>query len=770
MNFRSELILFLFLLMLTASCKNQKSEGSEDHINALVSRMTLEEKVAQLQAGSYHKIKTIIDSEGNINKDSLRKIYPNGFGALNLTFSLDPEVYVKIVNEVQDFHKTLDNPVPVIFLGEGLHGLMSNKATVFPQAIGLGCTWDTLLIRRIGEVTALEARSRGIRQLLSPVLDLAREPRFGRIEEMYTEDPFLMGHLALASVKGFQQEKADGSLNVAATLKHYVGHGEPVGGRNVAPVKLSANEVFNSHLLPFERCINEGNPAAVMPAYNELFGLPVHGNPYLLKTVLREKLGFDGLIISDQNAVDELHRTHGVAESFAHAAQMALESGIELDLIGVSGTYGELTGLAQSGDLDEALIDEALKSVLRLKHKLGLFSSDNYVSVDTMWQVTNCKEHKDLAREAAHKSIVLLKNSNNLLPLNSEKIKSIAVVGPNAKGVHFGGYTAEPRSGVDILDGMMAYAGDRFKVNYAEGCKISMEVGAFWTDGGHTPNEPEADRQLIREAVAVAQKSDVVVAVIGEHESFSREAWSETHRGDRSSLELVGMQNDLIRELKKTGKPLIVLLINGRPLDFSEVNEMADAVFEGFYLGQEGGHAFADVLFGEVNPSGKLAVTLPKSAGELPAYYNRKPSRMRSYIHVENDPLYPFGFGLSYAQFDYSKPVLSKEVYGLNDTIQVALNVTNTGAFKGDEIVQLYIRDVFSSVTRPVMELKGFARIGLNPGETKEVTFSLLPEELAFYNQNLEKTIESGEFIIMTGPHSADLDEVRFNLETEKRH
>jgi beta-glucosidase len=518
---------------------------------------------------------------------------------------------------------------------------------------------------------------------------------------------------------------------------------------------------MNSHILPFEKCIQAG-AISVMPSYNEMNGQPNHASKWLLKDVLREKLGFKGLVIADQDALREMYKTHKMVPTLADAGKIGIENGIAVDLRYNVGAYDELENLVKSGAISEKLVDEAVLKVLTLKYQLGLFDIKE-INEKEMLKVTNNAAHRALALEAAHKSLTLLKNESNLLPLDSTKIKTVAVIGPLAKGVHFGGYTAEPRKGVDVLDGITAFAKGRFQVKYAEGCKIAMEESSFWQNGTQTPNDPNADAALIAQAAETALQSDVVVLALGETESFCREAWSDEHTGDRESLELIGNQNKLVEAILQTGKPVVVLMFGGRPLTFNFIAEKVPAIVQVFYPGQEGGTAIADVIFGKVNPSGKLSVTIPKSVGQLPCYYSRKPSRMRNYVE-QNGPLYSFGFGLSYSTFSYSTPKIDRTKISKTESVQVSVDITNTGKKTGEEVVQLYISDKVSSGIRPVKELKDFARISLLPGETKTVKFNVTPDKLEYYNLNLEKVIEPGEFEVLVGPNSEDLKGVSFEV------
>ena len=757
-------IVLSFLISISTLAQAQKKSDIDTKVDALISKMTLQEKKMQLQIRSFDGFKKFLKENGEMNADSLTKYYPNGIGGLGIDINLEPEIYVKVLNSFQKWSTSRGQKIPIEFIGEGLHGYMARGATVFPQAIALGSTWDPELAERIFTVAALEASSRGVVQVYAPNLDLAREPRFGRTEEMLSEDPYLVAMMGNAEVNGFQGRSAKPDRNhVATTLKHFVGHGQPEGGRNTAPINISNYDLMNNDLFPFEYIIKHANPVSLMPSYNEIGGVPNHANAWLIKDVLRKQFGFKNFITSDQSAIEQIHTLHSFAKSDSEAAKIAIENTIDLDLQFNSGPYNALDTLVKSGQLEEKQINESLRKFLKFKYEMGLFDNP-YADVAKMKAVTNTPEHKKLALEAAEKALILLKNQNNILPLDNKKIKTLAVIGPLAKGVHFGGYSAEPRHGIDVLDGLIAYAGKDFKVTYAEGCKLALEESSFSGNEIHTPNTIEDDKRLIKEAVEVAKKSDVIVLAIGETVAFCREAWGENHLGDRSSLELIGLQNELVTELLATGKPIVAVLFGGRPLAINEIKKNVPAILQAFYLGQEGGHALANVLFGKVNPSGKLAITMPKSAGELPAYYNRQPSRMRSYVNENSQPIFPFGFGLSYTTYSYGKPILDKTTISKTENITVTIPITNTGKVAGEETVQLYIRDVVSSGSRPIMELKDFTKVKLNAGETKNISFTITPEKLMFYNYKLEKVLESGDFKVMVGPNSANVQTVKFTV------
>jgi beta-glucosidase len=655
---------------------------------------------------------------------------------------------------------------------EALHGLMAHGCTSFPQAIGLASTWDPELVQEVFTVAAREMRVRGENYALTPVLDLAREPRWGRTEETYGEDPYLGSRIGVAAIRGLQGVSlADvpqpiDKQHVLATAKHFAVHGQPEGGRNSAPANYAEREIRENFLAAFRAAVVEAGVGSVMASYNEVNGIPVHINKWLLDDILRDEWGFRGFIISDGHGITQLENTHHVAGSTSEAARKALAAGIDFELDTCFSTT--LLTQVRDGTIPEALVDRAVSRVLEAKFLLGLFD-DPYADPDEAGRVTNCAEHRQLALEAAYKSLVLLKN-DGLLPLDRKKVKTLAVIGPNAAGLHLGGYSADPGHGVTILEGIRQRVGKDLNVVYAEGCKITADDfdGQGWL-GWHGENpdqpDPELDARLIAEAVKVAKQADVVLLVIGENESVSREAWGEDHLGDRDSLDLLGRQDDLVKVMVETGVPTVVLLINGRPLSVNYMAEHVNAIFEGWYLGQEGGTAFADVLFGDVNPGGKLPITFPRSVGQIPAYYNHKPSARRSYLFTENEPLFPFGYGLSYTAFRYDDLRVTPAKIKPDGQATVSVEVTNTGSRTGDEVMQLYIHDVVSEiVTRPVKELKGFRRITLQPGEKRTIEFGIGFDQLSFLNETMQRVVEPGKFEIMLGGSSVNVQTVQLDV------
>jgi beta-glucosidase len=498
-----------------------------------------------------------------------------------------------------------------------------------------------------------------------------------------------------------------------------------------------------------------------MPSYNEIDGVPSHANKWLLQKVLREEWGFNGHVVSDYYAIPQLMDLHRIASDKPATAKLAIEAGVDTELPDPD-AFPTLLQLVKDGQVSEATIDRAVARNLRAKFLLGLFENP-YVDVERAARVTNSSEHRALAAEAARRSITLLKNENHLLPLDRNALKSIAVIGPNAAGVHLGGYSDDPGRGVSVLQGIKDKVGQKIKVVYAEGCKITKEGGNWFADSAQLAN-PAEDQKLIDEAVQVAKTADVALLVLGGNEDTNKEGWADTHLGDRDSLELVGRQNDLVKAILGTGKPTVVVLINSGPLSINYIAENVPAILEGFYLGQETGVGVADVLFGDYNPAGKLTISFPRSVGQLPLYYNRKPTARRGYLFANKESLFPFGFGLSYTTFAYSNLKLDPARIGVKGETKVSVTVTNTGKRPGDEIVQLYIRDLVSSVTRPVMELKDFKRISLSAGESKTVEFVITPDKLSFLDLNMKNVVEPGWFDIMVGTSSVKFETTKLEV------
>ncbi len=748
--------------------KNSKL-SIDERVKDLLARMTLDEKVAQMMCLWMEKPNDItgipkeqLPSGGKFSPELAKKQMPNGIGQIaRQREGFDAKGSAEYANTTQKW--LIENTrlgIPAVFHDEILHGAMSGGSTVFPTPLSMAASWDPELVSKVFTVAARQTRIRGTQHVLGPNMDLAREPRWGRTEETYGEDPYLTSRMIVSVVKAIQGNATyanptiDGQ-HVIATGKHFAGHGQPENGTNIGPLNISERLLRETHFVPFESAVKEANLFSIMPAYHEIDGVPVHANKWMLDTLLRKEWGFRGTVVSDYYAMTELFARHHVAADLADAAKQALEAGLDVELPDPN-VNKTLADQVRSGKIPESLIDQAVSRILYQKFQLGLFDHP-YVDPETARKLTDTAEDRELAAETARRSIVLLKNQNNTLPLDRTKLKSIAVIGPNANRAHLGGYTdPNPPRTVSILDGVKSKLGNTVKVNYAEGVKITKE-GGNWFGDKSTLNDAASDQKLIDEAVKTAGSSDAIVLVIGGNEDTNKEGWAETHLGDRDSLELVGRQNDLVKAVLSTGKPTVVFMINSGPLAINYVSENVPAILEGFYLGEETGTAAADVLFGDYNPGGKLPVSFAHSVGQLPIYYNYKPSARRGYLFSTTEPLYPFGFGLSYTTFKYSNLKITKPSIGANEETTVTVDVTNTGKVRGDEVAQMYIRDDVSSVTRPVKELKDFARVSIEPGATRTVTFKVTPQKLSFYNREMKRVVEPGTFTIMVGGNSVDL-------------
>lgn len=737
-------------------------------IEDLLARMTLEEKIAQIITIWDNKPE-IFDDKGEFDPAKMSAKFPNGIGQFarpsdakgpsspRAVKGRDVRGTVRLVNALQKHAMTSTRlGIPILMHEEGLHGYAALDATSFPQAIALASSWDPDLIRDVNAVIGREIRARGVHLALSPVVDVARDPRWGRIEETFGEDPHLAGEMGVAAVEGLQGiNKAStlGAGKVFATLKHLTGHGQPESGTNVGPANISERALREYFFPPFEQVVKRTGIQAVMASYNEIDGVPSHGNKWLLGDVLRGEWGFKGAVVSDYYAIEEMARRHGVAKDNAEAARLALAAGVDSDLP-TGAAYSTLLASVKEGKVKEAAIDQAVRRMLSLKFRAGLFENP-YADADAAVKITNNADAKALALKSAQRSITLLKN-DGMLPLSlGAKPQTIAVIGPSANVARLGGYYGQPPVTVPILEGIKTKVGKRANIIFAQGVKIT-EDDDWWADEVKLA-DPAANRKLIAEAVNTARGADQIILTLGDTEQTSREGWAENHLGDRDSLDLVGEQQELFDALKALGKPITVVLINGRPASINKIAVEANAILEGWYLGEQGGNAVADVLFGAVNPGGKLPVTVPRSAGQLPFTYNHKPTARRGYLFADKEPLYPFGFGLSYSTFELGTPTLSSARIPKNGSVTVTVAVKNSSNRAGDETVQIYIRDKISSVTRSVKDLRAFRRVTLAPGETRNVSFTLTPEAFHFWNDKMERVVEPGEFEIMAGPNSASL-------------
>lgn len=752
---------------------------TEQRVEDLLARMTLDEKVAQ--------IITVWDSKGKIQGQGdvfdpakAAQVYPHGIGQIARPSdrngpssprqvgrrSIEESIAYVIAAQKWAMENTRLG-IPILFHEESLHGLAAKDATAFPQSIGLASTWDPDLIRNINALIAEETSARGVHSVLSPVVDVARDPRWGRIEETFGEDPYLVGEMGVASVEGLMGTGTTRKLapgKVMATLKHMTGHGQPESGNNVGPAQISERTLREMFFPPFEQVVTRTAIDAVMASYNEIDGVPSHANKWLLQDVLRGEWGYQGAVVSDYYAIEDMARLHHIAKDNAAAGERALLAGVDVDLPEGAG-FKDLARSVREGRVPQSAVDNAVRRLLTMKFNAGLF--DNPWPDLAKAKTSNGPEGVALARLAAERSLVLLKN-NGALPLAlpdsaSAKKPTIAVIGPNADVARLGGYYGEPRASVTPLQGIRAAVGSRANVVHALGVEI-IDGDSDWWDDTVVLADPVKNRQRIAEAVEVAKNADTIVLFIGDTEKTSREGWAANHLGDRTSLDLVGEQNELFRAMKALGKPVVVVLINGRPPSYPTIAAEADAILETWYAGEQQGTAIADALTGKVNPGGKMPVSTARNVGQLPNFYNYKPSARRGYLFDEVTPLFPFGWGLSYTTFNLAAPQLSATSIKAGEGVTVTVRVTNTGKRAGDEVVQVYLRDEVSSVTRPVKELVGFRRVPLQPGESRDVSIAIEPRAFAMWNIDMKRVTEPGTFQIMTGSNSAELQSVKLEV------
>lgn len=737
----------------------------------LLGRMTLEEKIGQLiQPFGWKCYEKRQDGAIAITEAFKEQIRQGGVGSLygmlradpwtevTLESGLSPEEGAAAVNEIQRYameNSRLD--IPILFGEECSHGHMAIGGTVFPVPLQLGSTWNPELYREVCRAVAAETRCQGGAATYSPVLDVVRDPRWGRTEECFGEDPYLVSEFAVAAVEGLQGKGLDDPNSILATLKHLAAYGSSEGGRNAQPVHMGTRELHEVDLLPFRKAVAAG-AKSVMTAYNEIDGEPCTTSRYLLQDVLRDEWGFDGFVITDCGALGMLVHGHNTAANGEEAVAQAIRAGIDMEMSGEM-FRDHLGSAIKQGLLSEEELDGAVVRVLEMKFRLGLFERP-FAEPAKAKEVIGCGKHRELARRAAAEGVVLLKNERQTLPL-SKGIGKIAVIGPNAHSAYnqLGDYTSPQPQGriVTVLDGIRsALDGDESRVLYAPGCRIKDD-----TKEGFLP------------ALECAAKADAVIAVIGGSSArdfgegsidlqtgasvVTDHAWSDMECGegiDRSTLNLLGAQLALIQEVHKLGKPLIVVYINGRPIAEPWIVRHADAILEAWYPGQEGGRAIADILFGDVNPSGKLTLSIPKQVGQLPVYYYKRRTRGKRYLETDFNAQFPFGYGLSYSEFSYDRLRIAPSTIDADGELQVEVEVTNRGMMAGAETAQLYITDTVSSVTRPEKMLKGFRKVFLQPGETQTVAFTVGREQLEFVSANLTRIVEEGEFKVMVGPHS----------------
>ena len=756
-------------------------QSVDARVEDLLARMTLEEKVAQLVAIWEHKDR-IQTAAGDFDPAKASQAFPNGLGMVSRPSdrrgvtpaangaagaaagigNRNPVDTATYINAAQKWalEKTRLG-IPMIMHEEALHGLVAPGATSFPQSIALASTWDPALLEKVFSVAASEARARGANLVLAPVVDVARDPRWGRIEETYGEDPYLVSEMGLAAIRGFQGTTLPLARDkVFVTLKHMTGHGQPENGTNIGPASLGERTLREDFFPPFESAVTTLPVRAVMASYNEIDGIPSHANKWLLHDVLRGEWGFKGAVVSDYFAVRELVTRHRMFKDVKDAGARAIDAGVDVETPDGEG-FNHLIELVREGKVSQGQIDNAVRRVLEMKFEGGLFENP-YADVKTAAKKTNTPEAIALARQAARESVVLLKNSGGLLPLDATGIRKMAVIGTHARDTPIGGYSDVPNHVVSVLEAMQAEGKGKFQVDYSEGVRLTE--GHVWAEDKVVPTDAATNDRLRADAVAAAKDADVVVMVLGGNEALSREAWADEHLGDSDNLDLPGPQDQLAKEIFALGKPVVVILLNGRPYAVNYLAEKAPALIEGWYLGEQTGNALADVVFGRFNPGGKLPVSIARSVGQLPIYYNKKPTARRGYLFGDTSPLYPFGYGLSYSSFEVGAPMLGTGTIGIADNVTVKVDVTNTGKRAGDEVVQLYVRDDEASVTRPLIELKRFQRVTLQPGEKKTVSFELTPKDLSLWNVAMKRVVEPGTFTISAGPNSVDLKSVTLTV------
>lgn len=737
-------ILTLVVTLIFTGCKkgSNTSSGTDRYdarVDSLLGIMTLEEKIGQL---------TLFTSDYDVTGPTMREGYKDDIkaGKVGAIFNAFGADYTRKLQEIAVKETRLH--IPLLFGYDVVHG----HRTIFPIPLGESSSWDLSIMEQSARIAAEEASAEGLHWTFAPMCDIARDPRWGRMAEGAGEDTYLGSRIAEARVKGFQG-KGIGELNaVLACVKHFAAYGASQAGRDYHTTDMSDRVLREVYLPPYKAAVDAG-AATVMTSFNELDGIPATGNKYLMTDILRKEWNFTGFVVTDYTSIMEMI-PHGIAEDTASAAALALEAGVDMDM--QAGFYNDaLQKLVKDGKLKENLIDDAVRRILRKKFELGLFEDPyRYSNAEREKATVMKKEFLDAARDGARKSIVLLKNEQNILPL-SKDTKRIAVIGPlaNARKEMIGSWSAagDWTKAVTLLEGIKAAVSPATQVLYAKGCNINDDT-----------------TQYIAQAVQVAKQADVVVLSIGEAALMTGEAAS------RASLSLPGVQQQLVEAIQKTGKPIIVVLSNGRPLTINWIDKNIPAIVETWFLGTQAGYAMADVLFGDYNPSGKLTVTFPRAVGQIPIYYSMKntgrPMDVNNkytskYLDELNDPLYPFGYGLSYTTFSYGDVLLSKQQISQQDELTVTCKVTNTGKFAGEEVVQLYIRDLVGSVTRPVKELKNFRKVLLQPGESKDITFTLTQHDLSFFRKDMSFGVEPGKFEVYVGGNSRDVKTAGFVLQ-----
>jgi len=730
---------FAAILLIFISCKNmntKQADNLDQKVDSVLKLMTLEEKIGQLSLFT-----SDMDQTGAfIRKEYIQDIKDGKVGSI---FNAYGATYTR---KLQEMAMNTRMKIPLLFGYDVIHG----HRTIFPVPLAEAASWDLQAIQLSARIAATEAAAEGLHWTFAPMCDISRDPRWGRVVEGAGEDPFLGSLIAEARVKGFQGNDLSATNTVAACVKHFAAYGAVLAGRDYNSVDMSERMLREVYLPPYKAALDAG-AVTVMSSFNDLNGIPATANKYLMTDILRNEWNFKGFVVTDYTSIMEL-MFHGVAQDTAQASELSINAGIDMDM--QSGFYNKtLEKLVKEGKVAESLIDESVRRILKVKFQLGLFDDPYRYCNEKLEAETIMKpEFLEAAQEVARKSIVLLKNANSVLPISKE-VKNIAVIGPLANNQRdmIGSWSAAGNwtKSISLLEGIKNKL-LQANILYAKGCNIADD-----------------STQFIAEAVRLAQKSDVVILALGEAAYMSGEAAS------RSSLDLPGVQLQLAQEIQKTGKPVVLVLMNGRPLTINWFEDNVPAILETWFLGTQAGNAIADVLFGDYNPSGKLPITFPRAVGQIPIYYSMKNTGRplnpndkytSKYLDISNEPLYPFGFGLSYTTFEYGEPVLNKKEITENETLTVSIEIKNTGNYKGEEVVQLYLKDCVASVARPIKELKAFQKIVLNAGESKKVVFEISTKELSFYRADMSFGVEKGKFTIMIGTNSRDTKNVDFML------
>ena len=756
-------ILFFCLTMVFSSCEKDKKINNPKYLNPILSiekrvtdlmqRMTLEDKVSQMnQFVGLEHMRSGNPNDNKANNDAqgfYKDLSINDVTKLTIDGKIGSFLHVltaKEANYLQELALKSPLKIPLLIGIDAIHGnALVSGTTVYPSPIGLASTWDDSFLYSVGKQTAKEMRATGSHWAFTPNIDILRDPRWGRVGETLGEDPFMVGNMGASMINGFQQGDFTGTQKVIACAKHLIGGGESINGLNAAPADISLRTLREVHLPPYKKAIDAG-VYSIMAAHNELNGVPCHMNKWLMTDILRDEFGFNGFYVSDWLDIERINTLHHTANDMKEASYLSVDAGMDMHMHGPKFTEAIIASV-EEGKLSINRVNDACRKILTAKFKLGLFEN-RFVDLEKKEELTFTEEHKATALESARKGIVLLKN-NGILPLQkTTSKKNIFVTGPNANNQSILGdwHAAQPEENVTtIYEGIKALGETKgYSVNYF--------------------NSGENIRKIkdskIKEATKRAKNADIAIVVVGDNSM--RYKWKDKTAGEnmaRASLDLFGKQLDLIQAIEKTGTPVVIVLVNGKPISEPWLQQNIPAIIESWEPGNLGGQAVAEILFGDVNPSGKLPLTVPRSVGQLRMIYNHKPSAyFHKYADEKKTPLYPFGYGLSYTNYKYSKPLLSDNTLTKENTILVTTEITNSGEVDGEEVAQLYIRDNVSSVTRPVKELKGYQRVFLKAGETKTVEFTLGAESLAFYDIDMNYVVEPGTFTIMTGSSSNNKD------------